>query len=172
MIIEKFNLKAQASIERACRLAVEKDHGVVTPWHFLYALLEIKNHIGCEYLKQANIDLVILDTIVGGQLLAQPKALKSTQHTPIDRELERLFIHAEQISISMDDKYIGLQYLLMALWELDEWVAALTEAGGSKESFSEMLEDTPKGGYKNGENIDDFEYLNKYAGYRLKSDNK
>ena len=30
MIIEKFNLKAQECIERACRLAVEKDHGVVT----------------------------------------------------------------------------------------------------------------------------------------------
>ncbi len=163
MIIEKFNLKAQTSIERACRLAVEKDHGVVTPWHFLYALLETKNHIGCEYLKQANIDLVILDSIVGGQLLAQPKALKSTQQTPIDRELERLFIHAEQISISMDDKYIGLQDLLMALWELDEWVAVLTEAGGSKESFRKMLQNTPKGGYKSGENIEEFEYLNKYA---------
>ena len=35
MIIEKFNLKAQECIERACRLAVKKDHGVVTPWHLL-----------------------------------------------------------------------------------------------------------------------------------------
>ena len=39
MIIEKFNLKAQECIERACRLAVEKDHGVVTPWHLLPILL-------------------------------------------------------------------------------------------------------------------------------------
>lgn len=163
MIIEKFNLKAQASIERACRLAVEKDHGVVTPWHFLYALLEKKDNIGREYLKQANIDLVILETIVGSQLIAQPKALKNTQHTPINRELERLFIHAEQISIRMEDKYIGIHYLLMALWELDEWVTALTEAGGNKEAFSKLLEEIPKGGYKNGENMDEFEYLNKYA---------
>jgi ATP-dependent Clp protease ATP-binding subunit ClpB len=56
MIIEKFNLKAQASIERACRLAVEKDHGVVTPWHFLYAVLETQNSVGRHYLEQSNIN--------------------------------------------------------------------------------------------------------------------
>ena len=39
MIIEKFNLKAQECIERSCRLAVEKDHGVVTPWHLLEIVL-------------------------------------------------------------------------------------------------------------------------------------
>jgi ATP-dependent Clp protease ATP-binding subunit ClpB len=43
MIIEKFNLKAQECIERACRLAVEKDHGVVTPWHLLPILLGTSN---------------------------------------------------------------------------------------------------------------------------------
>ena len=41
MIIEKFNLKAQEVIESACRLAVEKDHSAVTPWHLLYKILEL-----------------------------------------------------------------------------------------------------------------------------------
>ncbi len=163
MIIEKFNLKAQESIERACRLAVEKDHGVVTPWHFLYALLESKNSIGRQYLEQANIDLVMLDAAVGGQLIAQPKALRNAQQTPINRELERVFIFAEQTSLRMGDKYIGINHLLIALWEQEECIIVLTEAGGSKETFIKMLEQIPKGGYKNGSSVGEFEYLSKYT---------
>ena len=140
MIIEKFNLKAQAAIEYACRLAVEHDHGVVTPWHLLYALLASNNSIGRQYLEQANIDLVILDAAVGARLLAQPKALKNAQQTPINRELERVFIHAEQTSTHMGDKYIGLNHLLVALWEYEDCVIVLMEVGGDKETFIKMLE--------------------------------
>ena len=163
MIIEKFNLKAQESIERACRLAVEKDHGVVTLWHFLYALLESKNSIGRQYLEQTNMDLVTLDATVGGQLIAQPKALRNAQQTPINRELERVFIFAEQTSVRMGDKYIGINHLLIALWEQEECVEVLTAVGGNRESFIKMLEQIPKGGYKNGSSVGEFEYLNKYS---------
>ncbi len=163
MIIEKFNLKAQEAIERACRLAVEKDHGVVTPWHLLYALLEPKAGIGRQYLVQAKFDLAMLGSKVEAQLIAQPKALKNAQQTPINRDLERLFIHAEQASTGMGDKYIGINHLLMALWELEDLAVALAEAGGNKDGFKTMLEQSPKGGYKSGENTGEFEYLAKYA---------
>ena len=164
MIIEKFNLKAQESIERACRLAVEKDHDVVTPWHFLYALLELKNGVGKKYLEQANVDLTKLGATVDAQLLTQPKALRNAQQTPINRELERLFICAEQEALKLGDKYIGVHYLLLALWEQEEWLAVLTQAGGTKEAFLEVLKQLPKGGgYKSEASENDFEYLSKYT---------
>lgn len=163
MIIEKFNLKAQKIIESACRLAVEKDHGLVTPWHFLHSLFESTDSIGRQYLEQANIDLARLGDTVTAQLIVQPKALKNAQQTPINRELERLFIYAEQASARMGDKYMGINHLLLALWELEELVAALTEAGGSKEAFTKTLEQMPKSGYKSKESSGEFEYLGKYA---------
>jgi ATP-dependent Clp protease ATP-binding subunit ClpB len=163
MLIEKFNLKAQESIERACRLAVEKDHGAVTPWHLLYALLESRGGIGRQYLEQANIDLTRLGATGDAQLIVQPKALKNAQQTPINRELERLFICAEQASTRMGDKYMGINHLLLALWELEELVVALTEAGGSKEAFIKALDLMPKSGYKSKESSGEFEYLAKYT---------
>ncbi|UOA10474.1 ATP-dependent Clp protease ATP-binding subunit [Methylobacter sp. S3L5C] len=162
MIIEKFNLKAQECIERSCRLAVEKDHGVVTPWHLLAILLGTSD-IGRSYLEQANIDLTRLGLLVDGQLIIQPKALKNTQQTPINRELERVFIYAEQVSTRMGDKYIGINHLLLALWELNELVTALTEAGGNKAVFTQILDQLPQGGYSSKESSGEFEYLAKYA---------
>jgi ATP-dependent Clp protease ATP-binding subunit ClpB len=108
MIIEKFNLKAQESIESACRLAVEKDHSVVTPWHLLSTLLEVKNSIGRQYLEQTSIDLVKLTELVNAQLGLQPRAARNAQQTPINRDLERLFIYAEKSALSIGDKYIQI----------------------------------------------------------------
>jgi ATP-dependent Clp protease ATP-binding subunit ClpB len=162
MIIEKFNLKAQECIERACRLAVEKDHGMVTPWHLL-AILLATSDIGRSYLEQANIDLVRLSLAVDGQLIVQPKALKNTQQTPINRELERLFIYAEQVSVRMSDKYMGINHLLFAVWGVEELMAVLTEAGGTKEAFIKAQESLPKTGDKSRESSGEFEYLAKYA---------
>ena len=98
MIIEKFNLKAQEAIERACRLAVEKDHGVVTPWHLSYIFLEPGSGIGRQYLVQAAIDLARLSVKVDAQLIVQAKALKSAQQTPINRE-SRAGIHLRRTSV-------------------------------------------------------------------------
>ena len=163
MIIEKFNLKAQESIERACRLAVEKDHGVVTPWHLFYALLEPKGGIARQYLEQAKLDFTVLGAGIDTQLIGQPKALKNAQQTPINRDLERLFIQAEQASAKMGGKYIGINHLLLAMWELEDLASVLTNAGGDKQSFYTLLEQAPKGGYKGGESAGEFEYLAKYA---------
>ena len=163
MIIEKFNLKAQKIIESACRLAVEKDHGMVTPWHLLHTISESTDSLGRQYLEQANIDLAKLGDTVTIQLIVQPKALNNVQQTPINRELERLFIYAEQASTRMGDKYMGINHLLLALWDLEELEAVLTAVGGSKDVFIRALEQMPTSGYNSKESSDEFEYLAKYA---------
>jgi ATP-dependent Clp protease ATP-binding subunit ClpB len=83
MIIEKFNLKAQEAIERACRLAVEKDHGVVTPWHLSYILLATNGGVGRQYLEQAAIDLARFGVMVDSQLFDQAKFDPNQQLKPM-----------------------------------------------------------------------------------------
>ncbi len=163
MIIEKFNLIAQESIESACRLAVEKDHSVVTPWHLLSTLLEVKNSIGRQYLEQTSIDLVKLTEIVNAQLGLQPRAARNAQQTPINRDLERLFIYAEKSALSIGDKYIGINHLLLSFWELEELGLVLNEVGGSKETLLNVFGNMIRSGYTSTENTGQFEYLNKYT---------
>ena len=63
----------------------------------------------------------------------------------------------------MGDKYIGINHLLLAFWEQEELAIALTEAGGSKESFVNAFNEIPKTGYGSQETAGEFEYLDKYA---------
>ena len=163
MIIEKFNLKAQESIEGACRFAVEWDHSVVTPWHLLATFLELKNNIGRQYLDETSIDLLKLAEIINFKLQLQPKAASNAQQTPINRDLERLFICAEKSALSIGDKYIGINHLLLSFWELEELGAVLSEAGGTRDGLLKVFGNMIQSGYTSTENTGQFEYLNKYT---------
>jgi ATP-dependent Clp protease ATP-binding subunit ClpB len=164
VIIEKFSLKAQDAIERASRLAVKKEHQFVTPWHLLHGLLEQEGSPAQRYLSEAEVNLEVLGAKADGQLLTQPKAKVDSQQTSINREMEKVLIHAEEAATSMGDKYIGINHIMLAMLELEELMAALEEAGTKKEVLVTILKQPPKGGYQPGEGAPgEFEYLDKYT---------
>jgi ATP-dependent Clp protease ATP-binding subunit ClpB len=164
VIIEKFSLKAQDAIERASRLAVKKEHRFVTPWHLLHGMLEQDGSQAKRYLSQDGVDLDALRARIDGQLLTQPRAKLDSQQTSINREMEKVFIHAEEASSSLEDKYIGINHIILAMFEMEEILSAFTEAGVEKGKLITLLKQAPKGGFKAGEIApDEFEYLTKYA---------
>ena len=134
MIIERFSLKAQDAIERASRLAVKKEHRVVTPWHLLHGMLEQEGSQAERYLSEAEVNSEVLGAKLDGQLLTQPKAKADSQQTPINRDMEKVLIHAEEAATSMGDKYIGINHIMLAMLELEELLCpSLGEAGIKKD---------------------------------------
>ncbi len=164
MIIEKFSIKAQDIIESACRLAVKKDHEHVSPWHMLSVMLDPKGSLTQSYLSQTEIDLEALGARVDGKLLTQPKAKADSQQTPINRELERIFILAEETSVAASEKYIGLNHILLGMLKGEEILEAFSDAGTDRETLEALLRQPSKGRFSVGEDgSSDFEYLAKYT---------
>lgn len=161
MIIEKFTVKAQEAIERACRLAVKREHQYVTPWHLLSSLTDPKKGPAAGWLSRAKIDMNALGARVDGQLMTQPKAKVGAEQTPINRDLEKVFIVAEEISEAAGEKYIGINHILLGMLEKEEILAALTETGGDKSALETMLKELPKG--REGGDSSDSEYLTLYG---------
>jgi ATP-dependent Clp protease ATP-binding subunit ClpB len=75
MIFEKFSLKAQDFIENACRLAVNKKHPYVTPFHLLFSLLEKQEHQARQWFPAAHVDIGKLSARIESQLIIQSKAV-------------------------------------------------------------------------------------------------
>ena len=163
MLIDKFTLKTQDAVERACRFAVKREHQFVTPWHLLFALLQKKGSRAITDLVQAGVNMDALSARVEGQLLTLPRVKLDAQQTPISRDLEKLFIHAEDIISSLDEKYIGISHILWAMLEIQDIVDALTDAGGSKDKIIAVLKQAPKSDSGQGDAPDESEYLNKYG---------
>ena len=164
MIIEKFTIKAQDAIEHACRLAVKKEHQYVTPWHLLYSMMEQKKSPAQDYLKKAALDTDALRARIEGQLLTQSKAHIDTQQTPINRDLEKVFIYSEEAANSLDNKYICINHILIGMLENKDIGLAFTEAGANKSDLLEIFKQAPKGRFKQGKSgTAEFEYLAKYT---------
>jgi len=157
-------MKAQDAIERACRLAVKKEHQFVTAWHLFFSLLEQEGSPAHRYLTQAGAHLDSLGAQIGSHLLTQPKALMDTQQTPINRDLEKIFIQAQEAAARAEDKYIGINHLLLAMLDNGEIHSCLVEAGVKENELITLLKEAPKRQFKGGENAaGEFEYLAKYT---------
>lgn len=163
MIIENFSIVAQGAIESACRLAVKKEHQNVTPWHMLLGIIEQEKGPAHHLFKKANLDIETLKTKINYHLLTLPKAVSDAQETPMNRELEKIFITAEEAVDVSGDKYIGIPHILLGMLENQPVIDLFKEAGTGKDEFSTLLKETRQG-FKDGKNLSgEFEYLNTYT---------
>jgi ATP-dependent Clp protease ATP-binding subunit ClpB len=163
VIIENFSIVAQGAIESACRLAVKKEHQNVTPWHMLLGIIEQEKGPAHHLFKKANLDIETLKTKINYHLLTLPKAVSDAQETPMNRELEKIFITAEEAVDVSGDKYIGIPHILLGMLENQPVIDLFKEAGTGKDEFSTLLKETRQG-FKDGKNLSgEFEYLNTYT---------
>ena len=135
MIIEKFSRASQTIIEKACRIAVQRNHAYVTHWH----LLSIFNSDYPQALQASGIKLDQLSMKLDLRMTEQPKALRDAQQTPISRDLEGLLIKAEDLSSTGKTNKITLSNLLEALSGLADVHSMLVDSGANAESLGQSL---------------------------------
>lgn len=151
-------------IEGACRLAVKRDHRYVTTWHLFSIMLDKKGSSIGSLVAEFGADMEALGARVDGQLLTQPKADANCQQTPLNRDLERVFILAEEIATKSNETYIGIGHILAGMMEIDEILTAFTDAGVDPQTIEVLLKEPDRGQYGGpGEGGGDFEYLAKYS---------
>ena len=164
MLIEKFTLKAQDALESATRLAVKLGHKHVTPGHLLAACLEQTDGPARRLLTAGHADLEVLARSIGSLVSATEPADKDSKGTPINRDLERVFVIAEERAGQLKNRYIGVHHLLLGLLE-DSGVAATFAAAGARTTDLRLaLEGAGTGSPRKGEPTSaDSEYLSKYT---------
>ena len=97
MLIDKLSVASQSATEHASRLAVKNKHAFITPVHLLVGILEVENSQGIQYLELASTDIRVLLDRAKSATNKQAKAKDGTQQTSINRELEAVFIEAEEV---------------------------------------------------------------------------
>lgn len=164
MIIENFSMTSQSLIESACRLAVKQEHRNVTPWHLLMGVLEKKSDFISGYLSPPGADVSPIKSEINTRFISLPKALKDSDETPMNRDLEKVFIRSEEIVDAQSGKYINISHMLLALLGHDDIWTALSTAGVDVSALEKVLKDKD-GMALNGPDSDDgdYEYLNLYA---------
>ncbi len=172
MLIERFTLKAQDALERGSRHAIKGGHRYITPAHVLLGLIEQDDGPTRRYLSLAHVDSQKLASEARALISQTPRADPDQPDTSIDRALEKVFVDASDFSDEMEDKYIGVHHLLLALIDDPKIAAAVQVCGGKKEALAEILKAEPKGKYHapgaaaaegGAPAAGEFEHLSKYS---------
>ncbi|MCG8472676.1 MAG: AAA family ATPase [Desulfobacterales bacterium] len=139
MIIEKLTQSAQGRVEAACRQAVKQDHQYVTVWHLLEAILSDQGAESVSLLKRLGPDMVLLKARIDGQLLTHPKAKAGSQQTPVSRDLERVFIHADELAAQCHSPKITMAHLMVATTSDANVLQAFKDAGVSTDAVDALV---------------------------------
>ncbi|MHC4847824.1 MAG: ATP-dependent chaperone ClpB [Planctomycetota bacterium] len=140
MQFDKYTLKSREAVQQATQLAQRSDHQELLPEHLLFALCEDKEGLVRNVLERIDCDLVRLRAGVTDSLARQPSVSgPGAGELRMNRRTAKVLSDSEALAKKMQDEYVSVEHLLLALFDDRDTGAMLKESGVSKGTFEEAL---------------------------------
>jgi ATP-dependent Clp protease ATP-binding subunit ClpB len=140
MQFDKYTLKSREAVQQATQLAQRSDHQELLPEHLLFALCEDKEGLVRNILERIDCDLVRLRAGVTDSLARQPSVSgPGAGDLRMNRRTAKVLSDAQALATKMQDEYVSVEHLLLALFDDRDTGAMLKESGVSKGAFEEAL---------------------------------
>lgn len=163
MNIEDFTTKAQKIISKSQIIASENGHQAIEPGHLLLALLSEAPDVMSYMLSKLEIDKHNFE--LTAQSIVSRYAKVQGGEPYISQDTNRILIAADKKKTEMNDKFISVEHLVMALAESKESIGKMMrDAGFNKENLKSIVLELRKGSTVNSQSAEDtYDALGKYA---------
>lgn len=163
MDFNNFTIKSQEAVQRAQQIAQSLEHQQIENEHLFQGIMEVDENVMPFLLKKLSVNSNLLLQIVQKQLQSYPKVQGGD--IMLSREASRTLNEASIIARKMDDEYVSIEHLLLAIYDSKSPVAqALKDQGVSKKNIEAAIEELRKGEKVTSQSAEDtYNSLNKYA---------
>lgn len=163
MNLNKFTIKSQEAIQRAQQLAQELGQQQIENEHLLKAIFEVDENVAPFILKKLNVNLPLFQQILNSSLQNFPKV--SGGEIMLSRIANSTLNDAEIISKKINDEYVSIEHLLLAIFESKAKVAQiLKDQGVTSKGLKAAIEELRKGEKVTSASAEEtYNSLNKYA---------
>src|SRR3981189_237493 len=147
MQIEKYSDRLKTLVQSAQSLAMRHGHQQITPVHVLKALLDDEDRLAANLIEATGASATLVSQAVERELAKLPKVEGSgAGQVYLAPETARLFDQTEQLSEKVGDKFVTVEYMLLAL-ALASGPAAeiLKQAGVTAQNLNKAISDIRKG---------------------------
>ncbi|GAB4142894.1 MAG: ATP-dependent chaperone ClpB [Planctomycetaceae bacterium] len=127
---EKLTVKSQEAVQRAQRLAEERNHQQLQPLHLLKSLLDEEQGIVAPLLDKIGANRSQLASMIDGELDRIPKVTGEGIQVGASSEFMKTLDHATEIADRMKDEFVSTEHLLLALAEVDAQPKRLLHLNG------------------------------------------
>ncbi|HEU4496036.1 MAG TPA: AAA family ATPase, partial [Flavobacterium sp.] len=163
MNFNNFTIKSQEAIQRAQQIAQNFGHQQIENEHIIKAIFEVDENVTPFLLKKLNANLPLLQQILDATLQSFPKV--SGGETMLSREASSTLGHALDTAKKMNDEFVSIEHLLIAIFNSKSKIAQiLKDQGVTEKGLKAAVEELRKGERVTSASAEEtYNSLNKYA---------
>lgn len=163
MNFDNYTIKSQEALQQAQQLAQSLGHQQIENEHLLKALFEVDENVIPFILKKINVNIPLLKQLLDKQLDSFPKV--SGGDIMLSREAGKTIQEAGIIAKKMQDEFISIEHILLAIFKSKSSIAqALKDQGVTEKNLQAAIEELRKGDRVTSQSAEDtYNSLNKYA---------
>ncbi|WP_339698437.1 ATP-dependent chaperone ClpB [uncultured Marixanthomonas sp.] len=163
MNFNNFTIKSQEAIQQAQQIAQGFGHQQIENEHILKAIFEVDENVTPFILKKLNVNLTLLQQVLNKQLESFSKV--EGGDIMLSREAGKTVNEASIIAKKMNDEYVSIEHLLLAILKSKSGIAqSLKDQGVTEKGLKAAVEELRKGDRVTSQSAEDtYNSLNKYA---------
>ncbi|HET8735583.1 MAG TPA: ATP-dependent chaperone ClpB [Pricia sp.] len=158
-----YTIKSQEALQQAQQLAQSMGHQQIENEHLFKAIGEVDENVLPFILKKLNINLVLLQQILDKELQSFPKV--SGGDIMLSREAGKTVTEASIIAKKMEDEYVSIEHLLLAILQSKSKIAQiLKDQGATEKDLKAAIAELRQGGKVTSQSAEEtYNALDKYA---------
>jgi len=163
MNFNNYTIKSQEAIQRAQQLAQGLGQQDIQVEHIFKGIQEVDNNVLPFILKKLQVNTTTLSQAVEKALASYPKVQGGQMS--LSRTAGEILTEASNIAKKMNDEYVSIEHLLLAIFKIKNQVGqALKEQGVTEKEFEKVIAELRKGERVTSASAEDtYNSLNKYA---------
>ncbi len=163
MNFNNYTIKSQEVVQQAQQIAQGLQHQQIENTHLLKAILEVDEHVTPFILKKSQVNIALLSQILEKTLDTLPKV--SGGQLNLSNTAAKTLTEASNIAQKMNDEYVSIEHLLIALIEVKDTISQiLKDQGLTNKGLKTAIDEIRKGQNVTSQNAEEtYNALNKYA---------
>lgn len=158
-----YTIKSQEALQQAQQLAQSLGHQQIENEHLFKAIWEVDENVLPFILKKLNINVGMLQQILDKELQSFPKV--SGGDIMLSRETGKTVNEASIIAKKMEDEYVSIEHLLLAILKSKSKIAQiLKDQGATEKDLKTAISELRGGGKVTSQSAEEtYNSLEKYA---------
>ena len=163
MNFNNYTIKSQEAVQRAQLLAQELGHQQLENEHLFKSILEIDENVTPFLLQKLDVNLPLLQQILESTLKSFP--IVSGGDIMLGREATKTVNEASILAKKMNDEYVSIEHLLLAIFKSKSKIAQiLKDQGVTQKDIEAAITELRKGKSVRSQNAEEnYNALSKYA---------
>ncbi|MCY1494537.1 Chaperone protein ClpB 1 [compost metagenome] len=163
MNFNNFTIKSQEAIQKAQQIAQDFGNQQIENEHIVKAIFEVDENVTPFLLKKLNVNIGLLQQILDSTLQSFPKV--SGGDIMLSREASNTLNAATTIAKKMNDEFVSIEHLLLAVFNSKSKIAQiLKDQGVTEKGLKAAIDELRKGERVTSASAEEtYNSLNKYA---------